>query len=389
VRVGIITTSYPRFPGDYAGSFVADLAEALARTGLTVTVWAPHAEGLPGHEMAGGVMVKRFRYLPERFEKVAYGAGIANNIKSSRTALFGLPFFVQALKRAGAEAGRESDVVHVNWAQTAAFVADGRPKAPMVVTVHGTDVRSATRGGRWLRELVRATNCPPTQQLVAVSDELADEMRELLAERELPPITVVPTGVERELIERERLTRHAKGPLRLVYVGRLLESKGVMDLADAFIALDRDATLTVAGDGPKRDAMAARLTEAGVRERVEFTGALPRPEALDLMADADIVVVPSHAEGCGVVAIEASALGVPVVATRVGVHPQLLGRDELLFDVGDVATLTARLRRLADERDVRRSLGGAARVRVAERYTWDALAPRIRAIYEAAIEAAG
>jgi glycosyltransferase involved in cell wall biosynthesis len=388
VRVGIITTSYPRHVGDFAGSFVADLAGSLARAGLAVTVWAPHARGLAGHEMLDGVMVKRFRYMPEGMERVAYGDGIANNVRHDGFALLGLPMFVRALRRVGAEAGRSCDVLHVNWAQPAAFVADGRPQAPMVVTLHGTDVRAARGGGRMYRELVRAANCPPTREIIAVSDELAAEVRRLLEARALPPIEVVPTGVESELIERERLTRHAKGPLRLVYVGRLLESKGVLDLAEAFVDLQRDATLTVCGDGPERSAMEQRLRDAGLLGRVEFTGALPRPEALDLMADSDVVVVPSHEEGCGVVAIEASALGVPAVATRVGVHPQLLVRDELLFEPGDTPSLVARLRRLADDVSMRRSLGEASRVRAAEQYTWDALAPRIIGVYERAIEGA-
>lgn len=382
MRVGIVTTSYPRFPGDFAGSFVADLAAALSRSGLTVEVWAPHAPGLAEREMAEGVMLHRFRYAPGPLERVAYGDGIANNIKRQPIAALGLPGFVRALKRAGRQAAASCDVVHVNWAQTAAMVADARLGVPMVVTVHGTDVRLAGQGGRWLRDLRRGLAFPPVSEVIAVSEELAADVRRLAPE--VRDIEVVPTGVETSLLDRERLTRHAKGPLRIAYVGRLLEAKGVFDLAEAFIGLERDAELTIVGGGPEEGPLAWRFVQAGVEQRVRILGAVPRPAALEAMADADVVVVPSHAEGCGVVAIEASALGVPAIATRVGVHPELLRREELLFTPGDVPTLVARLRRLADDANLRALLGEQARKRAAEGYTWDALAGRIAAVYERA-----
>lgn len=382
MRVGIITTSYPRFPGDYAGSFVADLGAALSRAGIDVQVWAPHAPGLAEREVAEGVMVHRFRYAPGPLERVAYGDGIANNLRRHPTAALGLPGFVRALKRAGREAARSCDLLHVNWAQTAAMVASPRLGVPVVVTAHGTDVRLAHDGGRMLRELRRGVAFPPVTEVVAVSDELAAELRQLAPH--VRDVTVVPTGVESELLDRERVTRHAKGPLRIVYVGRLLESKGVHDLADAFLGLERDALLTIVGGGPEEGPLAWQFQRAGCAERVIITGAVPRPAALDAMADADVVVVPSHAEGCGVVAIEASALGVPVIATRVGVHPELLP-EECLVGVRDVRGLTAKLTALADDAELRARLGEQGRARVAEAYTWDALAGRIAAVYERAV----
>ncbi len=385
MRVGIITTSYPRFPGDFAGSFVADLASALARSGLAVDVWAPHAPGLAASEVADGVMVHRFRYAPGPLERVAYGDGIANNLRRHPSAVLGLPGFVRALKRAGRQAAASCDVVHVNWAQTAAMVAEPRMRVPMVVTAHGTDVRLAReRGGRMLRELRRGVASPPVAEVIAVSAELAADLRALAPH--VRGVTVVATGVERELLDRERVVRHAKGPLRIAYVGRLLASKGVHDLADAFLAFDRDATLTIAGGGPEEGPLAWRFVQAGAEGRVRFLGAVPRPEALDVMADADVVVVPSHAEGCGVVAIEASALGVPVLATRVGVHPELLRHDELLFEPRDAPALAGRLRALADDPALRARLAEEARARVEASYTWDALAGRIAEVYRRALE---
>jgi glycosyltransferase involved in cell wall biosynthesis len=381
VRVGIVTTSYPRFPGDYAGSFVHDLAVALTEQGTDVTVWAPHAPGLPQREVLDGVLIHRFRYAPDALEHVAYGSGIAFNLKHDRRAAAALPAFLRALRQAGIEAQATSDVVHVNWAPVAAVLPPS--PVPLVLTLHGSDVRLAEQGRFWRsalrRALARAT------RVIAVSAELAVALS-VHSGGLLPPIDVVPTGVEPDLLERERVVRHARGALRIAYVGRLVDGKGVFDLADAFVNLDRDATLTVVGDGPAAGPLAWAFLRADCERRVHFLGSVPRPEALDVMADSDLVVVPSHAEGCGVVAIEASALGTPVIATRVGVHPELLP-EVLLFEPGDIVGLAARIELLADDPALRRRLADEARDRVAAAYTWDLLAGRVAEVYDKALEA--
>lgn len=102
------------------------------------------------------------------------------------------------------------------------------------------------------------------------------------------------------------------------------------------------------------------------------------------MAEADIVAVPSHAEGAGLVALEASALGTCVVATRTGVMPALLD-DAQLMEPRDADSLTASLRRLAADSGERGRLAAAARERVAAEYTWDLLAARVESVYRQAI----
>jgi glycosyltransferase involved in cell wall biosynthesis len=382
VNVGIVTTSYPRFRGDHAGSFVASLASSLVAAGVGVEVWAPHAAGLAAEELLDGVLVRRFRYAPPQLERVAYGDGVAMNVRHDRAALAALPSFMRALRHAGAEAQAVSDVVHVNWAPVAAAMP--RSSVPLVLTVHGSDVQLALRGRVW-RDALRAAMRRATR-VIAVSSELGETLGSIAGEM-LPPLDVVPTGVERELLDRERVTRHARGPLRLAYVGRLLASKGVFDLADAFRLLDRDATLTVAGDGPAAGPLAWRFLTADCERRVRFLGGVPRPEALDVLADADLVIVPSHAEGCGVVAVEASALGTPVVASRVGIHPDILS-EVALFEPGDVVGLAARIELLADDPALRRTLADEAEARVAAGMTWDVLAGRVIEVYEKALAGA-
>ena len=385
LRVAMVTTSFPRFPGDFAGHFVARMAEALAGRGHSIEVVAPHAAGLATDESwaapeGEAIRVKRFRYAPESFERVAYGDGIPTNVRRDPRAAAALPAFVRALQRAAARASRDCDIVHAQWAPTAAFAKSRALNAPVVVTLHGSDVALSERGGIWRRLLERGLR-PPTAAVIAVSNELADRLRGSLPADLLPRLSVVHSGIERSLLERARDPRDPAMPVSVAFVGRLLESKGVLDLAEAFAAVSSPARLVVVGDGPARDAMQRILATRGVTpDRVSFLGALDRERALEAMAQADLVVAPSHAEGAGLVAVEASALGTCVLGTRTGIMPEVLDDDQLV-GVGDTSALTGALVRLVADEGARRRLAAAARSRVAASFTWDVLAERVEGVY--------
>jgi glycosyltransferase involved in cell wall biosynthesis len=387
LHVVIVTTSFPRNADDFAGHFVARLAEALCLRGHTIEVVAPHAAGLPDREQwpvpaapNQCVWVSRFRYAPEALELVAYGDGIPSNIRRHPLAVLALPGFVLALRRAAMRASRDADVVHAQWAPTAAIIDSHKLGAPMVVTLHGSDVALAARGGFWRRILRRGLE-PPTVAVIAVSHEMAQQLSTIVPTTALLTLSVITTGIEPSLLARPVPERVKRAPVTVAFVGRLLEGKGVIDLARAFATLPKRTRLVVAGDGPAREGFAALLAELGVKaERVEFLGALDREAALDVMARADIIAVPSHKEGAGLVALEASAMGKCVVGSRTGIMPDVLALEQL-FDPLDVAGLTERLASLARDSRKRDRLGHEARQRVAAAFTWDVLAEQVEVVY--------
>src|SRR5690348_16137438 len=81
-----LTHSFPRHPGDAAGSFILRLARALGDQGIRVAVVAPHAPGLAGHEVISGIEIVRFRYAPATLETLAYTGTMAEQVRSSWTA---------------------------------------------------------------------------------------------------------------------------------------------------------------------------------------------------------------------------------------------------------------------------------------------------------------
>jgi len=399
LSIVMATTSYPRWEGDHAGHFVASLASAIAEVGHAVTVVAPHAPSAEEAEEAGGVRVRRVRYLPDSWERLAYGDGIVPNLKRDPLAWVGVPALRRAFARAVRLEARETaaDVVHAHWAPTAWLARVGRGALfglPAVLTLHGSDVELARRSRMFGRILTRALE--PADALIVVSDEQARYLRE--SGEWDGPLDVIPSGVPVELLERERPGRDphadsATGRFTLVYVGRLIENKGVLDLIDAFGELDArrpgEARLLLVGSGPLESRMRERVVARGLGSRVEFLGRLPHERTVDEIASADALVLPSYAEGSPLVITEALALGTPVIGTRVGAVPELVGEDGgVLVAAGDIGGLADALEVWVTDCVTAREAGEAARARIARTHAWPVIARRTLQAYESAIQQA-
>ena len=142
MRVLVLTHNYPRFAGDPAGAFVARLARASQAAGHETRVVAPHVPGTAGHEVDGGVTVTRFRYAPERLERVGYTGSLHRDALSKPLVALALPAYFWRFRRAARRALRDfrPDVVHAHWWVPSGAVA-ATLGTPFLVTSHGSDVR--------------------------------------------------------------------------------------------------------------------------------------------------------------------------------------------------------------------------------------------------------
>lgn len=206
----------------------------------------------------------------------------------------------------------------------------------------------------------------------------------------VPPerIVLIPSAVDPERV-RPRLAaaavRAALGcggdELVLLSAAALVRRKGLDVLLDALAALAARSLrprLWVAGEGPERAALQAQAARLGLGAQVEWLG--QRDDVGDLLAAADVFVLPSRAEGLGVAALEAMAAARPVVASGVGGLADAVvdGRTGLLVPPGDAVALGAALERVLREPDVRARLAAAGPARVAEGF----LAEQMVAAYE-------
>lgn len=241
------------------------------------------------------------------------------------------------------------------------------------------------RAGRWL--VLRRATC-----VVAGSEGAAATVRRWGFRGR---VEVMPQlGIDLTAAPRRRLA--SPRPFVVGYAGRLAPEKGVDVLTDAVAALAGDGIdvrLEIVGTGPHEQRLRQHAAEAGIDGLVTWRGGLPHDGVADAMRRMDVLVLPSRSsprwcEQFGHVLIEAMALSVPVVGSRSGAIPEVVGRDDLLFDEEDVSALAAILHRLASEPAWRESVGTWGRDRVVEHFTNDRIAAKLAALYEDVVGAA-
>ena len=217
----MLTTSYPPAAGVPNGAFVHRLAARLVAAGHQVDVLAPHAEGAHSR-VEDGVRSHFFRYAPSRLELLAYGPGMVYNLSVDRRRLALLPSFGAAFAVAAARHARGADVVHGHWLPAGMVARVTR--RPFVTTVHGSDLALAER----VPALVRATLS--NHVTIAVSEDMRRELSKLAPNADIR--VVPPGGVEFPARPYSDAT-----PGRLLFVGRLVDVKGVDTLMSAWPAI--------------------------------------------------------------------------------------------------------------------------------------------------------
>lgn len=360
----VLTSTYPRWADDPEPGFVHELAKRLTDR-FRVVVLGPHAPGAKTAEVLDGVEVIRYRYAPERLETLVNDGGIVTNLRRSQWKYLLVPGFVLAqasqawrLIRAG-----DVDVIHAHWLIPQGLIAamlrrlPGR-KVPFVVTSHGADLFALK--GRLLQRMKRfviRSSCAVT----VVSEAMRERIRQI--EPDAGNVSVQPMGVDL----RHRFVPDPDTPRsddELLFVGRLVEKKGLGHLLDAMpamIARRPSARLRIAGFGPEEAALRRRVAGLGIAEHVEFLGAVPQADLPNLYRRAAIFVAPfvearsGDQEGLGLVLVEAAGCGCQVVAGDVPAVRDVLGSDSrwILNSRDAHALASGILEALADPQRVR------------------------------------
>jgi glycosyltransferase involved in cell wall biosynthesis len=383
MRALFLTHSFPREPGDAAGSFVLKLAVALRDHGVDVHVVAPSADHLPATDRFDGIPVERFRYAPRRYEKLAYAGNMHTQVRHSWGAKLALLGFLGSEFGSAVRARRafEPDVVHAHWWFPGGLVGtwlSGLSGVPLVTTLHGTDVRLA-RGTAMARPLFRHV-LQQSSAVTTVSRWLAHEVETLVSGVRA---SVAPMPVATELFS----PGGTREPDRLLFVGRLTAQKGIEGLIEALARMRNAATLDVVGDGPLAEMLGTRVRELGIADRVHWLGQLPQPKLVDLYRRATALVVPSTDEGLGLVAVEAQLCETPVVAYESGGLTDTVQHDRtgILVRPGDIGALAAALDDLLDKPDRRLELGRTGRMVALAGFAPESAARRYAGIYRSVV----
>ena len=398
LRVLVVTSSFPRFPGDPSGVFILNLCKELQKLGIELDVLAPHDDGCKRHEIWDEIHVSRFPYFyPLRFQRLCYDAGILKNIRQSLMAPMQLPFFILAelLYAFRIAQKRQVDLVHAHWSIPQGLTGLFLTRLigiPCVVSLHGSDVYGLRT------PLLRSLNGRAILgSNVCTANSLATaKMARRISGRD--DIRIIPMGVDveffRETAGREALRRslERKGKT-ILYAGRLMEWKGVDYLIRALpevLEKHPEAKLLIVGSGPRKSALISLSEKLNIREKVVFLEAVSQEELARYYSMADMFVLPSivndegETEGLGLVLLEAIASGVPVIGTGVGGIPDIIkdGETGLLALQKNPHDLAEKILKLLADATLRQRVTENGFDFVKQEFSWGVVAGKFKRIYE-------
>jgi len=369
MKIGI--TCYPTYGG--SGAIATELGMELARR---------------GHEVHFITYAHPFR-LPHFMERVFF-----HEVEVVRYALFEHSPYPLSLAAMMHEITlREGlDILHVHYAiphATSAWIAKemlGPDHAlKIITTLHGTDITLVGQE-RSFEEITRFS-INKSDGLTAVSDYLRAETVDhfaVPAER----IEVIPNFVDTDVYDRSRYPCHKKflgadGKKLVMHISNFRSVKRVRDVVRIFERIQRKmpSRLVFVGDGPDRPEAAAQAAELGISDQVVFLG--KQDSVSELLACADLFLLPSESESFGLSALEAMSCGVPVIATAVGGLVEVVedGVSGFLEDIGDVDAMSAAALEILGDIESWRKFSAAAR-NTAQRFRIDRVVPMYEAYYE-------
>lgn len=320
-RVLMLTSTLPRWEGDSEPRFVLDLAKQLSDD-FDIEILAPHTQGAARSEILEGIKVIRFRYWFPRWESVAYQGGITWRLRENRARIFQIPLFLCSLAwhlfRRLTQTPR-INLIHAHWLIPQGLVAVlvrglAARRVPVVTTSHGGDL-FGLQGSIW--KTIKRKVLRESDAVTVVSRAMADTASNLVSG--INPI-VIPMGTDLTKTFTPQLEPRT-GPIKnLLFVGRLVERKGVKYLLEALALVVKrhpDVHLRVIGHGPMQSSLESYANRLGLKEVVSFLGPRLHHELPEYYRQADLTVFPScDQEGFGLVMVEAMGSGCPVIASN-------------------------------------------------------------------------
>ena len=379
VRVAYLTGEYPRATDAWIQREIA----ALRARGVEVETFAVRR---PGDEHMVGPEQREERarttYLYERLRSSetviahlrlmlanparylgALRLAMSTHRPGVRGRLYQLAYFAEAGLLASQIRSRKLPHLHNHMGDSSCSVAMLAAELggfPFSFTLHGPGIFFEPYTWRLDAKLERAAFC------ACISYFCRSQAAIFAGADNVDKLHIVHCGIDPD---RFQPVDHTGVGNRILFVARLAELKGLSVLLEALAAVRRDhpdVRLTIVGDGPDRERFEARARSLGLEGAVDFVGFRSQGEVADHLAEADVFVLPSYAEGVPVTLMEAMGSAIPVVATQVGGVTELVtdGVDGFVVRPGDAEALADRLSRLVADPTLRGRLGRAGRQKV-------------------------
>lgn len=393
VKVLYLVSAYARDPSDVITPWMVETIRRLRPLGVEVEVLAPSYRGLRT-QVVDGVRVHRFRYAPRPWETLTHDQTAPDRIRERPVFMGLVPGYVAFGSLAAARLARsgEFSVIHAFWPLPHGLIGLAAKRAsgvPLVSTFFGVELTWMEKELPFLspilKRIVRGSDA-----VTAISTYTAERLRGQVPAADPAIIPFGATVEPRADLPAPRTEPDA--PFELLFVGRLVERKGVHLLLEALATLppERRVVLRVVGDGPERPRLQEQAERLGLGARVVFHGFVTKEELQARMEGCDCFVLPAvvdakgDTEGLGVVLLEAMSYGKPTIASAAGGITDIVrdGRNGFLVPPGDAPALANAITRMMDDPEAARRMGVHGRDDVRADFSWDVIVGRLAEVYE-------
>lgn len=391
-RILILTHNYIRFPGDFAGVFLHQLSKNLVSAGLRVSVLAPHQNGISTNQNLDGVQIYRFKYAPEKYERIAYAGNMHELVLKNPVNLvvfffFMLSFTYNSYKLAKSE---KADIILCQWwipGGLVGFLISILQKKPLVLTLHGTDIRLLLKSKCFQKLAQSIFN--KAKYVTTVSSFLKGKLLSVLS---LPQekVQVVPMPVN-PIFETMKPASGVKGKKKIILsVARYTEQKGVRYLLETLEQLKEkgyDFEAEIVGEGPLEDEFKKKIEQSSLSGSVFLVPMMPQEKLKILYDECDIFVLPSIEEGFGLVLVEAQLRRKPVVGIKSGGIPDIIenGKTGLLAEPRDSHSLASAIEKLLTDEDYSDELADAGYRSAQEKFSSEAITRKYIEVLESSL----
>ncbi|MBI2653351.1 glycosyltransferase family 4 protein [Candidatus Woesearchaeota archaeon] len=394
-NVLVLTSTFPRWKNDSTPSFVFTLSNFSARK-YKMTILAPHAYKSAKNEKLDNLHVKRFKYFfPEKYQKIAYGAGIIPNVKKSFLAKMQIPgFLASQIGNANNIIKKEKiNLVHAHWIIPQGLIGailKKKYRIPLIVTIHGSDLFPLKN--KLFKKLQKFV--VNNADFITVNSKTAE--KELISRfpHVKNKVKIIPMGIDTNLFKPKNVKnkyQKYKNNKILLFAGRINEQKGIEYLIKAMqevVSKIKNAKLLIIGNGEHRKNLEKLAAGLNLTNSVEFLGFKSHKELADYYNLADVFVLPSvtskiGTEAFGLVLVEAMASGTCVIGSSSGGIKDIInnGKNGLIFQEKNSKELTDKIIKMLTNEKLRNRLSRNGLKFARQNYDWEIISKKFLDIY--------
>jgi glycosyltransferase involved in cell wall biosynthesis len=390
MRVLHVATAFQRSESDVITPWLTETLCQLRARGIEAEVFTSSYHGLDDQTIFD-IPVHRFRYFLKSREDLTHDETTPDRMRKGILYKFMALCYVAAgyFAIAGLCRRRKYDIVHVHWPFPHAlfgYAAKSAGGCRVVTSFYGVELRWVKSKLPFLKSFLTWA-ARSADAVTAISTYTAREVREISPR----DVTIIPFGAALTESEQHETGDRGPGTNDILFVGRLVERKGVKYLIEAlkFLPGNLNARLVIVGSGSERPNLEAQAREMGVEGRVVFTGLISAEEKERRYEQCRVLVLPAivdrkgDTEGLGVVLLEAMTHYKPVIASNLGGITDIVKHEQtgLLVPEKDARALAAAIERVFSDSDLARKLAVQGHDHALKEFGWPGILDRIESVY--------